>query len=81
MSVDYVDSVREFVRRMEPYMDPHTTKIGSLKVALSPMFTWSGKTRTFRRGPTTWAEDSEKGYCARTILPELEKGEAEMAVR
>ena len=43
MSVDYMGSMREGIRRMEPYLEAHTTKVGLRKVALSPIFTRSGK--------------------------------------
>ena len=73
MSVDYMESMREGIRRMGPYLEAHATKVGLRKVALSPIFDRSGKTRTFWNVPATWKVDSGKGYWDRTILPELER--------
>ena len=47
MSVDYMESMREGIRRMGPYMEANTAKVGLGEVALSPIFNRSGKTRTF----------------------------------
>ena len=75
MSIDYMESVRGGARRMGPYVESQTTDVGLRKVALSPMYTKSGKTRTFRNDPKTWKLDSKKkGYWSRAILPELERG-------
>ena len=56
-----MECVREGVRRMESYMEAQTTKIGLRKVALSPIYTKSGKTRTFSCAPTTRKVDSRDG--------------------
>ena len=37
MSIDYMESAREGIRRMDPYLEARTTKIGMRKVALSTM--------------------------------------------
>ena len=66
--------MRDGVRRMEPYLEAQITKIGLWEVTLSPMYTKSGKTRTFWMGPKTWKADSQRGYWARAILPELGRG-------
>ena len=43
MSADYMGSIREGIRRMEPYLEEHTANVGMGKVALSPIFNRSGK--------------------------------------
>ena len=62
MSIYYMEIAREGVRRMGPYLEAHTTKIGLRKVELSSMYTKSGKTCTFLARSKTWKVDSEMGY-------------------
>ena len=71
-SIDYIGSLREGIRSMDPYLGAQTTKNWLAEVFLSPMYTQSGNTRAFRFDPMTRMVDSEKWYRSRAILHELE---------
>ena len=73
MSIDYMEGIRDGIRRMEPYLDSGATKIALSKAALFPVKMQNRKTRTFRCDPRTWKIQSKRGYWKCAILPELER--------
>ena len=73
MTVDYLESIKEGIRRMEPYLESGATKVALRKVALSPVKIQNNRVRTFWCDPKTWKIQSKRGYWQCAILPELER--------
>ena len=74
MSIGYMESAREGVRRMGPYFESQKTKIWMGGVGFVSDVHEVRKTRTFWRDPETRKADPEEGYGARAILSDLERG-------